>query len=169
MTAVLSASIAAAVRAHLRSVDGAGTSELNVDAAANIDLANGTGDDQADLIFHDQRTLAASATENLDLAGVLTDPFGNAITFATVKAIVLRAAAGNTNDVIMGGAASAAFVGPFGDATDTVAVRPGGALVLAAPADGWTVTATTADILKAANSSSGTGVTYDITIIGTSS
>jgi hypothetical protein len=37
-----------------------------------------------------------------------------------------------------------------------------------ADATAYAVTATTADLLKVANSSSGTGVTYDIAVIGTS-
>lgn len=131
-------------------------------------LASGTGANQADLMFADQRTLSASATENLDLAGGLTDAFGTTLTFAKIKAIMVRAAPGNTNDVVIGGAASNAFVGPFGGTTPTVAVKPGGFLLLFAPATGWTVTASTGDILKVANSSSGTSVTYDVVLIGTS-
>ncbi len=131
-------------------------------------LTSGTGADQADLMFADTRTLAASATENLDLAGSLTDAFGATLAFAKIKAIIVQAAAANTNDVVVGGAASNAFTGPLGGTDPTVAARPGGAIVLFAPATGWTVTAGTGDILKVANSSSGTSVTYSIVIIGTS-
>lgn len=131
-------------------------------------LTSGTGANQADLMFSDKRTLSASASENLDLAGGLADAFGATLTFATVKAIMIKAAAGNTNDVVVGGAASNAFVGPFGGTTPTVAVKPGGFLLLFAPATGWTVTASTGDILKVANSSSGSAVTYDVVLLGTS-
>jgi hypothetical protein len=34
-------------------------------------IANGTGADQANNVFSDERTIAASGTDNLDLAGVL--------------------------------------------------------------------------------------------------
>mgnify|MGYP000488088098 CR=1 FL=1 len=60
------------------------------------------------------------------------------------------------------------FVGPFGSATHTVALPPGGNLILTAPASGWTVTAGTGDLLRVANSGAGTSVTFDIIIIGTS-
>lgn len=134
----------------------------------SIRLDNGTGAGQADLMFADTRTLAASATENLDLAGSLVDPVGSTLTFVTIKVIKVCAATGNTNNVLIGGAASNTMLGIFDDATDIVRVKPGGCFIWIAPKVGATVTASTGDILKAANSSSGTSVTYDIIIIGTS-
>ncbi len=141
-----------------------------VDIRQQFDLAPGTGAGQADKIWTDQRTLAASATEDLDLAGVLVDAFGAAITFARIKAILIRAAAGNANNVVVGAAASAQWSTLLG-ATGTVILRPGAvALVAAGAADatGYAVTATTADLLKVANSGAGTGVTYDIAVVGCS-
>lgn len=146
-----------------------GTVETNFSVPDPSELADGTADDQADLIFADQRTLSASATENLDLAGVLTDPHGNTLTFVTVKAIYVKAAAGNTNNVVVGGAGANTFTGPFADATDKVVIRPDGMVTITAPNTGWTVTASTGDILLVANSAGGTSVTYDIIIVGTSS
>src|SRR3990167_1265675 len=60
---------------------------------------SGAGAGHADLVWSDQRTLTASATEDLDLAGVLSDAFGAALTFARIKALIVEAAAGNTNNV----------------------------------------------------------------------
>lgn len=130
-------------------------------------LTDGAGLNAANRMWTDRRTLTASSSESLDLAGSLTDAFGTAITFARVKALVVAASDGNVNNVLVGGAASAQFVNWVSDATDVVVVRPGGLFVLVAPdATGYAVTATTADLLKVANSSSGTSVTYDIAIIG---
>lgn len=144
----------------------------SVSAAMNarrlIRLTEGTGASQADKMFADERTISASSTENLDLAGSLTDPLGVAVTFAKVKAIMIIASASNTNDVVVGGAGSNTFTGPFADATDKVAVKPGGVLMIAHPGTGWTVTASTGDILMVGNSGSGTSVTYQVVIIGTS-
>jgi hypothetical protein len=134
-----------------------------------VSLDSGTGANQADKIFSDTRTLGASATEDLDLAGGLTDAFGASITFARVKIIAVSAIAGNTNDVVLGAAATNTFVGPFGAATHTVKVRPSGFVCFAcSDATGWVVTASTADLLRVGNGGAGTGVTYDIVIIGTS-
>ena len=145
-----------------------GTPKIDLAELVTVALTEGTGTGAADLMFADERTLAASSTENLDLAGSLVDPLGATLTFAKVKTIIVIANSGNTNDVIVGGAASNAFTGPFQDATDKIAVRPGGFACFAHPGAGWTVTASTGDILKVANSSSGTPVTYRVIIIGTS-
>jgi hypothetical protein len=145
-----------------------GTATFAPNYAATFGLTNGTGANQINQMFTDTRTLAASGTENIDLAGGLTDPFGATITFTKIKALIIKAAAGNTNDVVVGGHASAAVSSFFGDATDKVKVKPGGLMVLAAPdANGYAVTAATADLLTIANSAAGTGVTYDIIILGT--
>lgn len=132
-------------------------------------LASGTGANQADKVFHDQRTLAASANETLDLAGVLTDPLGAPLTLARVKGIVIYAAATNVNNVEVGGVASG-LAGWVGDAaSDKVIVRPGGLLALFAPdLTAYAVTAGTGDLLKVANSGAGTSVTYDVIILGAS-
>lgn len=130
-------------------------------------LTDGAGLNQANRLWHDQRTLAASATEDLDLAGVLTDPFGVLITFARIKGIVVTAAAANTNNVIVGGAATNAFLTWVGAAAHTVTVRPGGVLAVFAPdATGYVVTAGTGDLLRVGNSAAGTSVTYDIVLLG---
>jgi hypothetical protein len=133
----------------------------------SFSLTDGTGLNAANRLWTDRRTLAASATENLDLAAVLTDAFGSAITFARVKALIVSAATANTNNVLVGGAASNGFINWVGDTSDIVVVRPGGLFALIAPdATGYAVTASTGDILKVANSTSGTSVTYDIAIVG---
>lgn len=131
-------------------------------------LLTGTTSGKADLMFSDTRTLSASSSEELDLAGGLTDPFGASLTFVKIVAIMLIAAEGNANNVVLGGAAANAFVGPFADASDKLSVPPCGSVQLVAPAAGWTVTAATGDLLKIANSGGSTGVTYDLIIIGRS-
>lgn len=145
-----------------------GTPQIRFAQGALNRFTEGTTANKADKLFADTRTISASSTENLDLAGTLTDPFGASLTFVTVKAIYIKASTANTNNVCVGGAASNGFVGPFADATDKMCVKPGGVLLITAPATGWTVTASTGDILLVANSSSGTSVSYDVIIFGTS-
>lgn len=132
-----------------------------------LSLANGTGANQADRLFTDQRTLALSATEDLDLAAVLIDAFGASITFAKIKAIIVKAAAGNTNDVVVTRPA-ANGVPLFLAAADGIAVKPGGAFVWCCPGTGITVTPATGDLLTITNGGAGTPVTYDVIVIGTS-
>jgi phosphoserine phosphatase len=86
-----------------------------------------------------------------------------------VKALIIKAAAANTNDVVVTSAAANGFITWTKAAGDGVNVKPGGILVLVAPnAAGYGVTAGTGDLLNIANSGAGTGVTYDIIVIGTS-
>lgn len=134
-------------------------------------LSSGTGVGQADLVFHDQRTLSASATENLDLSGVLADAFGTTLAFAKVKAIIFVAASTNTNNVLIGGDVTNTFFPMFGAEADSLILRPGATFALfcgAGDSAGYAVTAATADLLKVANSAGGTSVVYDVIIIGTS-
>lgn len=133
-----------------------------------LQLSPGTGAGKADLMYSSTQTIAPSSSANLDLAGVLTDPLGATLTFVKVKAILVVASCSNTNNFNLGGAASNTFVGPFADATDIVSIKPCGAALFTSDA-GWTVTPSTGDILKEANSSSGTSVTAQVIIIGTSS
>lgn len=131
-------------------------------------LSSGTGANQASNMFHDQRTITASSSENLDLAGVLTNAFGVVLTFTKIKVLFVKAAAANVNDVLLGNGSNP-FIGPFGAAgASVVTVKPGGiALFIAPDANGYAVTAATGDILKVANSGAGTSVIYDIVILGT--
>jgi hypothetical protein len=148
-----------------------GTASAQMSKSYAAALASGTAAGQADRIFHDQRTLSASATEDLDLAGVLTDAFGAALTFVRIKGLIIAAVPGNTNNVIVGNAATNGFVSWVGGATHTVTVRPGAVLALiagSADATGYAVTAGTADLLRVGNSGAGTSVTYDVVVIGAS-
>lgn len=165
----LTASLQAAIAYTQTSTAGPAELAAKNPGSSPVLLADGTGANQADLVYSGTRTLSASGSEELDLAGGLEDAFGATLTFAKIKGILIKAASGNTNNVVVGGAASNAFQGPFGATNDTIAVKPGGQFLISAPnAAGWPVTAGTGDLLKIANSSGTTGVTYDIVIIGTS-
>lgn len=144
------------------------TPSAGLSRAYQVLLANGTAAGQADQIWHDQRTLAASATEDLDLAGVLVNALGATVTFARIKGLLVAAAAGNTNNVVVGAAATNAWATLL-NATGTLTLRPGDLVVAMAGqanATGWAVTAGTGDLLKVANSAGGSSVIYDIVLLG---
>jgi hypothetical protein len=157
------------VDTSLTKTDGLASASADVPWTYGFQWPDGTAAGTANRLYQGRRTLAASTTEDLDLAAVLTDSYGVAITFARIRALIVKAAAANTNNVIVGAAASNQFVGPFGAATHTIAVQPDGLFVVTAPGTtAWTVTAGTGDLLKVANSGAGTSVTYDIFLIGAS-
>lgn len=144
--------------------------ENRQDFSKVLSLLTGVGASQADRIFHDTRTLAASGTEDLDVAagGGLLDGLGDALALAKIKALIVYARAENTNTVDVSRPA-ANGVPIFAAASDKLSVRPGGAFVLIAPdLAGIPVTAATADLITFTNGGAGTPVTYDVIIIGTS-
>lgn len=163
----LSATIKASIAGSHTSALDLATAEMPFNVAFATALADGTGLDQADRIFTDTRTITASSTDSLDLAGALTNAFGT-VTFARIKAVLVKAAAANTNNVNVTRPA-ANGVPLFLAAGDGIPVRPGGVFLWMAPdATGVAVTGGTGDLLDLVNSGAGTSVTYDIVIIGAS-
>jgi hypothetical protein len=137
-----------------------------------LSTADGTGADQADKLWHDQRTVNATSNDDLDLTALTNVLFGSTVTvnFVKVKAILIVNTSTTSGQVLrLGGAgAGLAFATPFnGSATAVVEVGADSCLMLMNKKDGWTVTPTTGDILRIANPNAA-AVTYKIAIIGTS-
>jgi hypothetical protein len=118
--------------------------------------------DQADKVWWDVRTLAASASEDIDLVGVLNDAFGVQITLAQLKTLGVVADPANEADLELGGSAS--FLG----AGATCLVRPDGAMVLSAPTVGYEVAPGATDVIRVTNLSLTEAATYSIVIVGSS-
>ena len=136
------------------------------------DLNDGTGADFADVVYHSSgRNLAASANETFDLAGGITDKFGNTITMATVKAIYVKnTSATEGTNIEVGNATSNAWNGWTSVAGSSITVGQGGMIALFDPtANAMEVTAGTGDILKVENLDGSNAATYDIIIIGATS
>lgn len=162
-------SIKASIRGTQTNALDLGTASFPLDVSAALALAAGTGAAQSDVLFSDTRTLTASATEDLDLAGSLSGAFGATATFAKVKAVLILAASGNTNNVNVTRPASNG-VPLFLAASDGLAIPPGGVFLFAGPgaAGLCSVTAGTGDLLTITNSAGSTSVTYSVVVIGTS-
>lgn len=130
-----------------------------------VNLATGTGANQADKLFHDTRTTAA--TDSLDLnAGGLLDIYGDVFTIARIKGLLVAPAGANGADIRVTRPA-ANGIPIFGAAADFIVVRPGGCLLWVAPdATGVVVTAGTGDLLDIVSAAG--SLTYDIVIIGAS-
>lgn len=159
--------IEAEINANLTSALDLGTAAYPSDVLTRLTLTSGTGNNQADLVFNDTRTVIASGTDALDLAGVLTGPLGGTLTFVKLKAVMVRAAVANANNVRLNRPATNG-VPLFLAASDGIDIPPGGVFLWAAPVAGVTVTAGTGDLINIDNSGAGTSVTYDVVIIGTS-
>lgn len=128
-----------------------------------VQLLNGTDSGQASKTFSDRRTIAGGATDSLDLTAVLLDAFGNAISFTAIKAIVIRAAAGNGDTLTVGGNENA-FASFLGSTADAVVIDAGGLFVMTSSA-GYTVVANTGDVLDVTNDDVA-AAEYEIILIG---
>ena len=132
----------------------------------DVRMSVGTGANQADQSWRDQRALAASSNDDLDLAGVLTNAFGETVTFVLVKGLYVR-----NNDTVttlsIGNGANP-WLTMFGAGTHSLVLRPGGRfMIVASGATAYAVTAGTGDILRIARGAgSVTDNTYDIAILG---
>jgi hypothetical protein len=142
-----------------------GTAILPIDVSQAFSLADGTGADQANKYFSDRRSLVGpGSTEDLDLAGGLTDAFGSVITMTKIKAIFFRNNAASNTFTISRPAANGLAL--FAAASDAITIRPGGIFLWAcSESTAIAVTAGTGDLLTITKSGSGTD-TYDIVLVG---
>src|SRR5262245_2688295 len=95
-----------------------------------LSLATGVAADQADMVFTDERTLSSAATEDLDLAGGLTNALGSAITFVKIKELIVLSDPTNTTNLTIGNATTQGWIGPFGGATHTLTIKPKGGVAI---------------------------------------
>jgi hypothetical protein len=136
--------------------------------ARQLALATGTGAGQADMIWSDSFSIAASGTQAIDLAGSLPGPLGGTLTFAKIKMVVVAASTTNTNTINVVRDATNG-VPLFLALGDGIPVKPGGLFVWFDPsAAGVAVTPTSGDLLNLVNSAAGTPVTGDVVIVGAS-
>ncbi len=165
-----------------RKSEGPSECDFPIDINKVLTITTGTGDNQAQKVYYERRTVTiASPTDDLDLAGGLTDWFGNTLTFKNVKGlIILNLGVGDDDDqtptdgqdLLVGGAgaASNAWGVPFdGDQDAKLRVRSGGWLPLPAPMDGYSVQAGEQDTLRiehAGSGASGGDIVYDILVWG---
>lgn len=132
-------------------------------------LTYGTGSGQADILCFQTRTLAAGATLTLDLyTGTdFKDLFGDTAAFRKVKSLAVWVdSGGDASGVLVGGAASNAWVAFFADTSDKWKVFPSGPAMLGGSPAGVAVGATTCN-LKFENAGAAS-VVVGIAIAGTS-
>lgn len=146
-----------------KTVSGSGRLGFQLAHAANFSFLFGTGAGQVDEFVAQTRTLAGGASENLDLAGGLTNPFGETVTFARLKAIVIELLDTTTaSSITVGGTVANQWIaGPSGKITN------GGILILAVnDATALPVTAGTGDLFNIVNDDATNVATYRISLIG---
>jgi hypothetical protein len=135
----------------------------------SVALTDGTGSDQADLLFHDTRS-AAGAADALDLAGVLSNVFGATVTMVKIKLLVIVNNSTTSGETLKIGAGSNPITSLWGTSGDQIVIGPSTSanpafLALSSPQDGYAITAGSAD--KLTIDPGAATVSYDIWIVGT--
>jgi hypothetical protein len=124
-------------------------------------LSNGTGANQANKVWYDERTLTASSTDDLDLTNLTLN--GVTVTFSKIKWVILRVVFPATGvKIVFGGAVTNVFLGWLSGTTPTEDIQD--LTIRLANIDGWAVDST--HKIFQLNNPGGTSVTYDIILIG---
>lgn len=131
-----------------------------------FDWESGTAATQADRVWSDTRSAAASA-DTIDLLGTLTDISGTTISFVEVAGFAIRNKSTTSTENLTVGAGSNNWSGWAGASGHQVVIPPGGAFVwFAGTVDANSPTAGTGDILTIDPGSD--TISYDIIIFGRS-
>jgi hypothetical protein len=163
----LKTTLAFQIAADLTKAFDMGGGTVGTGLTRNYGFNDGALANQANRVYQDRNTLAPSGTIDVDLSGALLDVYGDAVIFARIRALVITAAAANTNNVVVGGVAAGLSTIIQPQTTGLVVVRPGGMVAFIAPdTTAYVVTATTADLLHIINSAGGTSVDYELVVVG---
>jgi hypothetical protein len=127
--------------------------------------ANGVASGQANRIVLDQRVLAASGVDDLNLGdGSLLDPFGDPVAFTAIKMAVVWPVVGADGVTIGGAGSGVAWKGPFNGVAYTLTVPLNSYIPFMHPTTGWIVTPGSEDTLRVAAGVS--GATYNLLLAG---
>lgn len=163
----LAAKIACAIALSQSNYDAAdpkpGQATDTVTVSRGPNFSDGSGDNQANIFYHDTRTIASGGEEHdLAIGASIKDAFGNNMSLTKLKGLVIVNLAAVAN-LLVGGAV-ATQVGLFSVGTSILEIPAGGMFVWTAPkAAGLDVT-TNFD-LKIAHDGGG-NEDYEIYIIG---
>lgn len=139
--------------------------------STTLTLTNGTSDNQSDRQYSEEKSIAASGTYDLDLAGSVTDQLGNTFTIAEIVWIFVKnTSAAVTTTVAVGAAGSNPIASLFADTSDKLIIPGNGGIWCAgSPADGgFAVTAGSADTIRFTNNDGSNAATVEIYIVGRS-
>ena len=161
----LEATVSVSIKSALSAALDLSTPKDNLFKKFSQAFADGSGANRASNIFHDKRTLASGANEDLDLAASLTNALGQAAVFTKLKALLVYSRPTNTTNLTVSRPASNG-VPIFSAAGDALVLKPGAMFLFTDPSlAGVTVTASTGDLINVANAA-GASADYDIVAIG---
>lgn len=158
----LISSVAMSFRSDLQEIVELTALTASVSESRSFRFESGIDENQCDLVWSDQGSLAGPGSVTLDFQA-LTNIFGTTINFEKIRAIVIE----NTGDQTLhvGGASANQLASLFGDVSDKLVIPAGGKVMIIAPTTAYAVSASAKD-LKIANVGTG-ATTYNIWVIGT--
>jgi hypothetical protein len=133
-----------------------------------LSLTDGTGDEQAQQWWSDLRTVAAGATDSIDLYGSLTGPLGNTVQPVTIRAIIIAVVSPAVAKYLRVGpqnVANAAQLG-FGGVGAQAYLEFDKFIPLIRAYGGWAIAAGTGDLLPIKNPSA-VSIDYAIWVLYT--
>lgn len=118
----------------------------------------------ASILFHNTYTITSATDLDLDLSGSLTTGLGTTVNFTKIYMIaIVNLSTSSGQNVILGGGGN--FHSWAGAQSHEVKIGPKGLFILNSPVDGYTVTNSSADILRLRNTGL-TSVQTRIALIG---
>jgi hypothetical protein len=144
-----------------------GTATVSESLSYTQRITDGDAANKAEKVWGDTRSLAASTSEELDLAGGLTDGLGNTVTLNRLICLGIKASTANGSTITLGGSASNAWETWTADAGSTIKLRPGGSIALIGPdATGYAIGAGATDLLQIGNDDTSATASYSIFVMG---
>jgi hypothetical protein len=147
-------------------VDFCGDGVQNIDEDLSLALTAGTGANLCNLMWTDQRTIAAGANETINLKNAsLTNAIGNTVAMDVLKLIYIKNTSTALTLHVNGAATTVAFTSAN---TETLELPPGAFVIFGcATATAWD-TATNTSLKFTASAGSG-NLIYNLAIIGVDS
>lgn len=137
--------------------------ELNIDSG--IKWTYGTGANQANVLFHDNRDIGQGANETLDLyaSGSLKDAFGDILTMEAIKFLFIKNTSTDLTVSVFGGGANDLLI--MGGTTDPVELPPGSFMLWACPTAAGIVTTSNKNLKLTVSGGSGSAI-IQVTAMG---
>lgn len=127
-------------------VTGTDGAMLPVNYSYERTFTEGTGTDQIGSVWKDDTRSLATTSEDLDIAGGVTDFQGAASAFNNVKVLWFQNLDTDSGDLFyLKPGSTAPVTSILGGTTPTLTIGPGGLCLLINPIDGYAVTAASAD------------------------
>ena len=133
---------------------------INSNLTTSFPVGNGAG--QANMVWSDQRTIAAGLDDDINIESSLIDAYGQPIAFAAIKQLVVLNRSANPATILTVGNTG----GNWPPTPWQAPCGPGDAFTFGERQSGITVVATTSDTLRITNTDGSNAATYDIVLVG---